>query len=767
MKNNRKIFESLSLLLIPRRDLLSFGRLLVRSTVAWLFVLAVVSPAQAAIQAWVTHSEIPTSRYRHASAATTMSNGDKRVFVFGGVIGLSTVSSVEAYDPVTGLWDPASTWADIPVPLSYVSGALSPAGKIYLVGGGSGPTGMSSTIYIFDPNGMTSTQRGQWTHGDVPPLLVPRLRMGVTFGPDGMLYAVGGTSSNGGTNYTIAERVVVDGTASEWETLADFPEPYFPKLGLVATSQGTLFAVGTKPPAGSCQPIAYEYMIDSFGGSWTARTPMPTSACLGGSGLVAGQDGFVYAVNDGDYFEYSSDNTVYRYNPIQDSWSSPGIDTEVGGINVAVAVLDGRLYVTGGITQFPPPTGTPYPNYRIESLDVAGMSIGPSPIIGMNLRGTDQTFISDVDNFVANYSVSANTTGQTIYALDYDASATTLYGIDFNSSEYGTINIDTGVFTTLGSTNLPLSSARGLTAHPDGTTWYVIADSGADNEVWVGDITTGVFASIGISAVGEALIDIACDSQGNLFAHSITTDNLYAISSVTGAETLIGPLGVDITWAQGMDFDWSSNTLYAALYEGGGVGQFVSLSTTTGAVLTSEATDSLNAEIEMAVKVAADGNPGVGVPFCDPNSLNCNGVSTTLSASFGSGIGSDLHLSATNGPGGEFGYFLMSAGMAEPGITLSRGQFCLVDGTNPFGRYITGGVSSSIGLFSADGLTFDNLVMTGTSAGDTGFDVPASAPLNGAPALAGGTWNFQLWHRDSCMAAGESNFSNGLSVTFP
>ncbi len=170
---------------------------------------------------------------------------------------------------------------------------------------------------------------------------------------------------------------------------------------------------------------------------------------------------------------------------------------------------------------------------------------------------------------------------------------------------------------------------------------------------------------------------------------------------------------------------------------------------------------------DFAGYIQIDGTP-VGVPFCQPANLNCNGTSTTLSGQFGTGLGSDLHLSATHGPSNEFGYFLVSAGFSEPGIALSRGRFCLLDGVNPFGRYNVNNTSfNSIGIFSADGQTFNNLSGTGTSAGNTGFDVPANAPVAGNPLLSGSTWNFQLWHRDSCAAAGESNFSNGLSVTIP
>ncbi len=52
---------------------------------------------------------------------------------------------------------------------------------------------------------------------------------------------------------------------------------------------------------------------------------------------------------------------------------------------------------------------------------------------------------------------------------------------------------------------------------------------------------------------------------------------------LTGASTFIGALGINLNFAHGMDFDFSTGTLYAALYSGGGVGQWATIDTTTGA----------------------------------------------------------------------------------------------------------------------------------------------------------------------------------------
>ncbi|MFT4649254.1 MAG: hypothetical protein ACI9X4_002492 [Glaciecola sp.] len=154
-----------------------------------------------------------------------------------------------------------------------------------------------------------------------------------------------------------------------------------------------------------------------------------------------------------------------------------------------------------------------------------------------------------------------------------------------------------------------------------------------------------------------------------------------------------------------------------------------------------------------------------GTPFCNPSITNSTGQSTILAGSFGSGVGSDLHLECINGVPGEFGYVL-AGNMATAGIPVSQGLLCLLGspGAQVYRFDIVGTPSNSIGQFDAAGV-LQNLA--GNSLVGSGFDLPAAIPtvlpVNIAP---GETWHFQVWHRDTPAGAGESNFSNGLSVTF-
>jgi hypothetical protein len=144
--------------------------------------------------------------------------------------------------------------------------------------------------------------------------------------------------------------------------------------------------------------------------------------------------------------------------------------------------------------------------------------------------------------------------------------------------------------------------------------------------------------------------------------------------------------------------------------------------------------------------------------FCNPANLHSGGGFATLAASGFSGPGM-YHLASNNGPVNQFGYFLVSAGSNDPGVSVSDGRLCL---QSPIGRYspVAGGVLNSIGRFDVGGV-FQSL--SGNSSVGSGFDVPSTLPNPpGGMISPGATWNFQLWYRDGVA----SNFSDGVSVTF-
>ncbi len=145
----------------------------------------------------------------------------------------------------------------------------------------------------------------------------------------------------------------------------------------------------------------------------------------------------------------------------------------------------------------------------------------------------------------------------------------------------------------------------------------------------------------------------------------------------------------------------------------------------------------------------AVGCSGLGSVYCDPGVLTSTGSPALLRA-FGSDTAVDnlVTLVASGIPTGEFGYFLngtQATLVAAPGGSV--GNLC-VGGS--LGRYNTGIEVFNSGA-TGEGLLVLDLVLTPTPSGATAI-------------IAGDTWYFQCWFRDT--PASTSNFSNGLSITF-
>jgi hypothetical protein len=157
------------------------------------------------------------------------------------------------------------------------------------------------------------------------------------------------------------------------------------------------------------------------------------------------------------------------------------------------------------------------------------------------------------------------------------------------------------------------------------------------------------------------------------------------------------------------------------------------------------------------------GTTGAGGPIivmaCDPANSHSGGTYAKLDNSDGSGPGV-LHLECTDGPATQFGYFLVSSILNDPGANVSNGMLCL---GAPIGRYApaAGGALNSVGVFDVLGVLQNT---AGTSTVGSGYDVLATLPSPpGGAIMSGDTWYFQCWYRDG----NRSNFSNVAGVTFP
>jgi hypothetical protein len=143
------------------------------------------------------------------------------------------------------------------------------------------------------------------------------------------------------------------------------------------------------------------------------------------------------------------------------------------------------------------------------------------------------------------------------------------YVIGNNAQQLWTVNTTTGAASLIGPC-VPSPSYQmwtGMSWDETTDTMYAFATtcSGSSN-LYTLNLATGVPTKVANVANAPCVIDIAVDSSGQMYGHDIGVDKLLRIDKYTGATTFIGPTGFNAEWAQGMDFDDSSGTLYLAAY---------------------------------------------------------------------------------------------------------------------------------------------------------------------------------------------------------
>ncbi|MHC4082386.1 MAG: hypothetical protein ACYSU2_13820 [Planctomycetota bacterium] len=236
-------------------------------------------------------------------------------------------------------------------------------------------------------------------------------------------------------------------------------------------------------------------------------------------------------------------------------------------------------------------------------------AVNASTVYGLDLRGDNHLFQSSTTNFVGDFAQVGGIQTWDSFALDMDVSATTLWAVLWSSTDpginqqYGTVDLTTGDFTQLGQLSGiadPTANVSGMSVDPVSGNWYMSVIEGGMANLYSGDIATGAFSLVG--NIGFSLnIDLAIDSQGNAYGHDIDGDQLISIDLATGLGTAIGPTGQPANFAQGMDFDYANDMLYATVYTGGGTGVFGTFDLATGFFNVLQDTTPLNAEMEMVI----------------------------------------------------------------------------------------------------------------------------------------------------------------------
>jgi Subtilase family/PKD domain/Carboxypeptidase regulatory-like domain/Repeat of unknown function (DUF6923)/Kelch motif len=156
----------------------------------------------------------------------------------------------------------------------------------------------------------------------------------------------------------------------------------------------------------------------------------------------------------------------------------------------------------------------------------------------------------------------------------------TLYAVTYGSNQLLAIDTTTGAMTVIGP-SIPGGgeSWSGMTASNDGTLYGSAAACGASSTLYTIDPDDGTVTPVGSITNGPCIIDIAINAAGEMYGVDLVNDVLVQIDPATGAGTVIGPVGINANYAQGMDFEDESGILYWAAYSTSGELRIIDTST--------------------------------------------------------------------------------------------------------------------------------------------------------------------------------------------
>jgi len=286
-------------------------------------------------------------------------------------------------------------------------------------------------------------------------------------------------------------------------------------------------------------------------------------------------------------------------------------------------------------------------------------------------------------------------------------------------SQFGVIDLDTGNFTPVGSSNLASSMAAGLgvaggklyTAAVNGNTLYQVNPA-------TGSLTAvgnGSIQYYGFGSTTSGLYAIATYTSTN----NVPLFNLYSVDPSSGATTLVGPVGT-IGPSSAFTLSTGSSTLYLEdnfnLY---------SLNTNTGAPTLINPPSVTN--LTSAALVFENGTLYAGVDSCNPS---CNISVWSLNTSTGAGT----HITDASNTG----LFRGLAPIVPPSTQQILPQFVFGGGWYSalyFTNTTTSPVSFTVNFIGDDGNRM-NVVSTGVSSivnlaaqGTTIIEAPNFGPL--------------------------------------
>lgn len=182
--------------------------------------------------------------------------------------------------------------------------------------------------------------------------------------------------------------------------------------------------------------------------------------------------------------------------------------------------------------------------------------------------------VNDQDNIFGNFDIT--TPGNfnpvsTSPVLDFEGAGVydpwddVYYSID-SANNIWAIDPVTGVYANFGVVTPPAGETfTGLEIDPQTGDVYGLSTDGVVSTLSRIDLDTLVVTPIGLTGMVLG-IAIGIDLSGTIYSYDIDDDNLYSLNAATGAKSLIGNIGFNANFGQGMYRDSGSGNLYMSAF---------------------------------------------------------------------------------------------------------------------------------------------------------------------------------------------------------
>ena len=173
-----------------------------------------------------------------------------------------------------------------------------------------------------------------------------------------------------------------------------------------------------------------------------------------------------------------------------------------------------------------------------------------TPEVVSPVGGTDfGSFVSGCDYAGNDFSkIYCADSGGNLFTSDATTGSTTLVG------NFGALN--------------DFEATTSLDWDPTTETMYMQSTNGGSGSLYTLDLITAVATRVGATTGSKCPIAGGFDNAGQLWSYDVCSDNMYSINKTTGAASLVGPIGFNANYGQGMDFDPVTNTCYMFAYNG-------------------------------------------------------------------------------------------------------------------------------------------------------------------------------------------------------